>query len=80
MDGSAGVVTISLGVAFAQEDAAPEMVAKWADDALYDAKRGGRNVVFLSNAHAAAGRCASRTARQPTQSRAHIGRQFASTS
>jgi hypothetical protein len=47
------VVTISLGVAFAQEDAGPEMVAKWADDALYDAKRSGRNVVFLSNAHAA---------------------------
>jgi diguanylate cyclase (GGDEF)-like protein len=52
-DGVAGVVTISLGVAFAQEDAAPETVAKWADDALYDAKRGGRNIVFLSNAHAA---------------------------
>ena len=46
-------MTISLGVAFAREEAAPEMVAKWADDALYDAKRGGRNVVFLSNAHAA---------------------------
>ncbi|MDP1883654.1 MAG: hypothetical protein Q8K88_12345, partial [Bradyrhizobium sp.] len=45
---------ISLGVAFAREDVAPEIVAKWADDALYDAKRGGRNVVFLSNAHAAA--------------------------
>ena len=54
VDGSSGVVTISLGVAFAQEDAAPEIVAKWADDALYDAKRGGRNIVFLSNAHAAA--------------------------
>jgi diguanylate cyclase (GGDEF)-like protein len=54
-DGSSGVVTISLGVAFAREDAAPEIVAKWADDALYDAKRGGRNVVFLSNAHAAGG-------------------------
>jgi diguanylate cyclase (GGDEF)-like protein len=53
-DGSAGVVTISLGVAFAQEDAAPEVVAKWADDALYDAKRCGRNTVFLSNPHAAA--------------------------
>ncbi|MBR1298887.1 diguanylate cyclase [Bradyrhizobium sp. AUGA SZCCT0042] len=51
---STSVVTISLGVAFAQENAAPEMVAKWADDALYDAKRGGRNIVFLSNAHAAA--------------------------
>ena len=54
LDGFADVVTISLGVAFAQEDAAPEIVAKWADDALYDAKRGGRNLVFLSNAHAAA--------------------------
>ena len=53
-DGSAGVVTISLGVAFAQEDAAPEMVAKWADDALYDAKRCGKNIVFLSNPRAAA--------------------------
>jgi len=52
--GSASLVTISLGVAFAAEDAAPEVVAKWADDALYDAKRSGRNVVFLSNAHAAA--------------------------
>lgn len=52
-DGATGAVTISLGVAFAQEGAAPEMVAKWADDALYDAKRGGRNIVFLSNAHAA---------------------------
>ncbi|CAN5327144.1 diguanylate cyclase [soil metagenome] len=52
LDGPTNLVTISLGVAFAQEDAAPEIVAKWADDALYDAKRGGRNVVFLSNAHA----------------------------
>ena len=51
-DNSTDVVTISLGVAFAQEDAAPETVAKWADDALYDAKRSGRNAVFLSNAHA----------------------------
>jgi diguanylate cyclase (GGDEF)-like protein len=51
-DNAAGVVTISLGVAFAQEDVAPEIVAKWADDALYDAKRGGRNIVFLSNTHA----------------------------
>jgi diguanylate cyclase (GGDEF)-like protein len=54
VDGSAGVVTISLGVAFAQEGVGPEIVAKWADDALYDAKRCGRNVVFLSNPHAAA--------------------------
>jgi diguanylate cyclase (GGDEF)-like protein len=52
-DGATGVITISLGVAFAREGAAPEMVAKWADDALYDAKRGGRNIVFLSNGHAA---------------------------
>ena len=53
VDDGANVVTISLGIAFAQEGAAPEIVAKWADDALYDAKRGGRNIVFLSNAHAA---------------------------
>jgi diguanylate cyclase (GGDEF)-like protein len=53
-DDSTCMVTISLGVAFAQEGAAPETVAKWADDALYDAKRGGRNIVFLSNANAAA--------------------------
>jgi diguanylate cyclase (GGDEF)-like protein len=51
--GSAALMTISLGVAFAQEDAPPELVAKWADDALYDAKRSGRNAVFLSNAGAA---------------------------
>jgi diguanylate cyclase (GGDEF)-like protein len=57
VDGCAKVVTISLGVAFARDDAAPETVAKWADDALYDAKRGGRNVVFLSNAHAADDAC-----------------------
>jgi diguanylate cyclase (GGDEF)-like protein len=54
VNGSTAVVTISLGVAFAREDAAPEIVAKWADDALYDAKRGGKNIVFLSNAHVAA--------------------------
>jgi diguanylate cyclase (GGDEF)-like protein len=54
MDGSAGIVTISLGVAFAQEDTSPEIVAKRADDALYDAKRCGRNMVFLTNPHAAA--------------------------
>lgn len=52
-DGSPGLVTISLGVAFAREGVAPETVAKWADDSLYDAKRSGRNVVFLSTAHAA---------------------------
>ena len=45
-------MTISLGVAFAREGAAPEMVAKWADESLYDAKRCGRNIVFLSNSHA----------------------------
>jgi len=53
VDGRASVVTISLGVAFAQEGATPKTVAKWADDALYDAKRSGRNMVFLSNGHAA---------------------------
>ena len=52
--GSDGLVTISLGIAFAREGVAPETVAKWADDSLYDAKRNGRNVVFLSTAHAAA--------------------------
>jgi len=51
-DDCASVVTISLGVAFAHEAATPDTVAKWADDALYDAKRCGRNTVFLSNAHA----------------------------
>ena len=59
VDGRANVVTISLGVAFAQEGATPKTVAKWADDALYDAKRGGRNMVFLSNAHAADDACQS---------------------
>lgn len=53
-DGSAGVVTISLGVAFAREGVSPETVAKWADDSLYEAKRSGRNVVFMSTAHAGA--------------------------
>ena len=70
-DGAA-VVTISLGVAFAQEDAAPETVAKWADDALYDAKRGGRNIVFLSNAHSAARDNAQPVSTQPR----HFGGEF----
>jgi diguanylate cyclase (GGDEF)-like protein len=52
--GSAGAMTISLGIAFARDGAAPETVVKWADDALYDAKRSGRNAVFLSNPHAVA--------------------------
>ena len=51
-DGGNRVVTISLGVAFARDGVAPDLVAKWADDSRYDAKRCGRNVVFLSNAHA----------------------------
>jgi len=68
VEGANGSVTISLGIAFAHEDAAPEMVAKWADDALYDAKRGGRNIVFLSNAHAAGeARGAQAVAAQPKQ-------------
>ena len=62
VDGRASVVTISLGVAFAQEGATPKTVAKWADDALYDATRGGRNLVFLSNAHAADDACHARGA------------------
>ncbi len=45
-DGSAGLITISLGVAFAQDDATPELVMQWADDALYDA-------MVVSAAHAA---------------------------
>jgi len=53
-DGSSAVITISLGVAFAREGAAAQLVAKWADDALYDAKRSGRNVVFMSTDKAAA--------------------------
>jgi diguanylate cyclase (GGDEF)-like protein len=51
-DGFAGRITISLGIAFARDDAAVETVAKWADDALYDAKRAGRNAVFFASAHA----------------------------
>jgi diguanylate cyclase (GGDEF)-like protein len=47
-DGSNAVMTISLGIAFAREGAAAQLVAKWADDALYDAKRSGRNVVFMA--------------------------------
>jgi len=50
--GGPGLVTLSLGVAFGRDDAAPEQVAKWADEALYDAKRSGRNAVFLSNGQA----------------------------
>jgi len=55
--GIGGVVTISLGVAFARDEAAPELVAKWADDALYDAKHSGRNLVFLSTAQSDNRRC-----------------------
>ena len=47
-DGSGAVITISLGIAFARDGAAPQLVAKWADDALYDAKRSGRNAVFMA--------------------------------
>jgi diguanylate cyclase (GGDEF)-like protein len=53
-DGSSAVVTISLGVAFAREGATPQLVTKWADDALYDAKHSGRNAVFMAADHAAA--------------------------
>jgi diguanylate cyclase (GGDEF)-like protein len=47
-DGSSAMVTISLGIAFARDGAQPQFVVKWADDALYDAKRSGRNVVFMA--------------------------------
>jgi diguanylate cyclase (GGDEF)-like protein len=50
----AGVVTVSIGIAFGRDDASPELVSKWADEALYEAKRSGRNRVFLSTAEAAA--------------------------
>ncbi len=43
-------VTISVGVAFAEEFADWDTVTKWADDALYDAKHGGRNRVFVFSA------------------------------
>jgi diguanylate cyclase (GGDEF)-like protein len=49
---AAGVVTISVGVAFARDDVPPEQVAKWADEALYDAKRSGRNMTFVSTGQA----------------------------
>jgi diguanylate cyclase (GGDEF)-like protein len=52
-DGSSAVMTISVGVAFARDGAAARLVAKWADDALYDAKRSGRNVVFMATDKAA---------------------------
>ena len=75
VDGSTGMVTISLGIAFAQEDVAPEIVAKWADDALYDAKRGGRNIVFLSNTHATADdTCRAQPSYNPGISAAHSTR------
>jgi diguanylate cyclase (GGDEF)-like protein len=40
-------VTMSVGVAFAREFADCDTVTKWADDALYDAKRSGRNRIFM---------------------------------
>lgn len=43
-----GLVTISLGVAFAADGMDSELVAKRADDALYEAKRRGRNRVFMA--------------------------------
>ncbi|MBC8130864.1 MAG: diguanylate cyclase [Rhizobiaceae bacterium] len=43
-----GIVTLSIGVAFAYKDAGPELVTKWADDALYEAKRLGRNRICVS--------------------------------
>lgn len=44
-DGQAGDVTISLGVATFPQQSDPEKLIKAADDALYEAKRSGRNRV-----------------------------------
>jgi diguanylate cyclase (GGDEF)-like protein len=46
--GASAVMTISLGVAFARDGASAQLVTKWADDALYDAKHSGRNTVFMA--------------------------------
>lgn len=43
-------VTISVGIACGRDGVGIERVAKWADDALYQAKRRGRNRVFFSEA------------------------------
>jgi two-component system cell cycle response regulator len=43
------VVTVSLGVAtYDEQDKTPEMLVKRADEALYEAKEGGRNRVIVS--------------------------------
>ena len=42
------VVTLSLGVAFADDNVSQEQVTQWADAALYHSKRNGRNRVSLS--------------------------------
>jgi pyrrolidone-carboxylate peptidase len=44
------VVTLSIGIAFGRDCVGPERVAKWADDALYEAKHAGRNRVMLAKA------------------------------
>lgn len=43
-----GIVTLSLGIAFAAGRAAPDTVTQWADEALYAAKHGGRNRVVVA--------------------------------
>jgi diguanylate cyclase (GGDEF)-like protein len=48
--GRSGVVTLSIGVAFGRDGVGPERVIKWSDDALYEAKRAGRNRVLLFTA------------------------------
>jgi len=49
-DNEAGVVTVSLGISFSQRGAGdPSGLFELADRALYDAKRGGRNRVSVSN-------------------------------
>ena len=55
-----GIVTMSLGLAQAVADASSEMVTLWADEALYQAKRQGRNRVGVF-----AGNLALVAARQP---------------
>ena len=59
-------VTASIGVAMHQPGESIEQTVKRADDALYVAKRGGRDRVVIADAHdAAVARAAERSARGP---------------